>query len=643
MLLIVLMTIPLFLNLSIESQWQQQPEKNLDTVERQLLWEQFVWHGKNNKQQQGQQRANTDNDKQRRQKRFKQSNKKSVPQPPTPTIISPNSSLLPIEEDTIPTVQFIPHEKLKRRHSDFFSATWWQSKDRFLRTFDPSRIDSCEGATFQAILSNSVMDDLRMTVDWLKFSVEHLSKNWKLTGIEHKTQTASYEMYVEKLLSYIDRTLVMEAMPMEQHTQQQQQHQQDATALSITDRPRTSSSSSLSFLSSQSSSSSSAMQETIAVVSFMPYRNRTKSNTERYPVLTVANLAAALTAMIRVECGRVLIAMDQEDLDKISASIIMATQWLLLQNDHNSDNDGIPRGHQQHNATHRRLVLESFLQRDTDSEPLPSLLSLSTMIPSIDAVLSVNQTNPIEFQVHRTEIALVVVNCTVKDGTKRDHLRIIPKAALMNLKKAFDVSDLLHTRQWLGRTSSSGSTGGHGRVMSYNDKWNYTYLTEPDTILHVRLEALPAFRRELEHGKILAPHRLQPIPHARDMPQYAFPDRMLPVEGNFSHVHSLGTNAMCCDDGQQVPWSSSSFAGTNQHHHHHEHCGHLWWLCGFLDKETKQLGRHRHFRLEHYKLVDLQQGTRIVTLAGGAFGRRCNPRWTTTSLGTGLNDNDCHY
>ena len=490
---------------------------------------------------------------------------------------STNRDLIPklqvetFHESKIETVNFVPRPFI-RREIDCFSASWWQSKDRFLRTFNPSHFGprQVEWAAFHAILP--YRGELRMTSDWLKFSVEHMSKAWKVSGFQTQHETQSYRMYVEKFLDYIDRTL---SSINGNNNNRQQRNDIPKTLETARHHHQTS-----------SSSPSTAMLRTIAVIPFIPYRSR--KNETRGQVLTTTSLGATLMSLIRLECGRVLVVVDQADFDDVTASIMVATKHLL-----------------QDSQPTRRRGFQSFFNKLKSS--------------SIDPVLAVvNQTNTYEYQVHQTEIGVVVVNCTEDDGTKFRWARNVPKATLIGLKKAFEATDLLHTRQWLGQTSRN-----------HSDKWNYTYLTEPDTILHARDQALRAFTRELENGNIMVPHRLQPIPHEKDLPDYNFPDRVIPAQGNFSIVESLGSDAMCCDDGPSAPgWVKIKV------------CDAFWWQCGFIRDEEK--GRNdtkrseRHFRLQDYQFMELQAGTRIVSLAGTEHGRRCVPK-----LRTGMDDHDC--
>ena len=473
------------------------------------------------------------------------------------------------------SVHFIPRVNLTRE-VDHFAATWWQSKHRFLRTLEPKRIGNVEGAVFHAIAPYLKQDELRMTSDWLKFSVEHMSKAWKLTGFEGEQsapETQAYHMFVDKFLDYVHRTKHMIT------TQQQQ---------------------------GLAASSFSAMPATIAVIAFMPYDSR--RNATRGQLLTTASLAATVMSLIRVECGRVLIVVDHKDWGASSASIMVATQQQLLQQQQQQQQK------QQDAAASRRFDLESFFLNSSFS---------STSIAT--AAQAMNQSNPVlssslEYKVHRTEVGVVLVDCTESDDTKRGRMRMVPKAALLNLKKALEGTDVTHSRQWLGPTRN------HDKGF-YNDEWNFTYLTEPDTILHTKPDALPALSQQLVQGKILAPHRLQPLPHARDLPpgDHHNPRVLaLPASGNFSTVSRLGANARCCDAGPDHPgWAP-------------QHCGTWWWQCGFDEQNHRNKNnnntegdgaRDPHSRLSHYGVMDLEEGTQIVSLAGSEHGRRCIPQW----------------
>ena len=147
-------------------------------------------------------------------------------------------------------------------------------------------------------------------------------------------------------------------------------------------------------------------------------------------------------SLIRVECGRVLIVVDHQDWGASSASIMLATQQQLLQQQQQQQK-------QQDAVAGRRFDLESFFLNSSFS---------STSIAT--AAQAVNQSNPVllEYKVHRTEVCVALVNFTEADDTKRGRMRMVPKAALLNLKKALEGTDLTHSRQWLGPTRNPYTT-----------------------------------------------------------------------------------------------------------------------------------------------------------------------------------------
>ena len=71
--------------------------------------------------------------------------------------------------------------------------------------------------------------------------------------------------------------------------------------------------------------------------------------------------------------------------------------------------------------------------------------------------------------------------------------------------------------------------------------WKYVYLTEPDTILQTKPWVLPQLKSALDQGLVLAPHRLQPIPHEADFIGMKDETRFIRAEGNFSTVLDLDT------------------------------------------------------------------------------------------------------
>jgi hypothetical protein len=90
-----------------------------------------------------------------------------------------NSGVL-VQQPQRPEVTFLPPEVLTDK--DIFAAAWWQTTERFLRS-DKQLITNVEGDVYIPIkrAGGKRVLDVRMATDWLDFSVEHLSKWWKMT------------------------------------------------------------------------------------------------------------------------------------------------------------------------------------------------------------------------------------------------------------------------------------------------------------------------------------------------------------------------------------------------------------------------------------------------------------------------------
>jgi len=159
----------------------------------------------------------------------------------------------------------------------------------------------------------------------------------------------------------------------------------------------------------------------------------------------------------------------------------------------------------------------------------------------------------------------------------------MPYAAIVALQEAFesDVDD------WLG-----GET-----------RWDSVYLTEPDTLLHVKPNALDDLvRGVLKKDWILTPHRLQPIPHQSDFSE-CFPNVVLVPDNQDHQVQTIDSYSTCCiDSGDERP--------------PYESCNNFWYLCGF--------GCGDHSRLEPYDMMRLTHGLGITMLMGSVHGRQCH-------------------
>jgi len=135
----------------------------------------------------------------------------------------------------------------------------------------------------------------------------------------------------------------------------------------------------------------------------------------------------------------------------------------------------------------------------------------------------------------------------------------IVKGALVGLQNALKGSlNSIQQQEWLGTSSRD---------------WKYVYLTEADTILQTKPSALVQLKTALDEGLILAPHRLQLLPHEYDLRGMKNRNKMVPAKGNFTNVTTLNplNGAVCCHDYHKP-----------LDYQHAGECKSFWWQCGFL-------------------------------------------------------------
>lgn len=189
------------------------------------------------------------------------------------------------------TVHFIHTRDLEIPH-DAFSATFWQSKERFLR-IALSPIRSVEGAVFEQLrertrsgkLQKRLVHQIRMTVDWMDFSVEHLSKWWRTLDYDRGPSPIAYHSLVHKLLSYIEK------MP------------------------------------PQVPILSDAMSRTVAVIAYAPYYSDLKPAWGQ--VITVVNVAATVASLTRHGIGRVVVVGEDTTAKHNSQALVQAAFRLV--------------------------------------------------------------------------------------------------------------------------------------------------------------------------------------------------------------------------------------------------------------------------------------------------------------------------
>ncbi|KAL7481863.1 hypothetical protein ACHAWX_000161, partial [Stephanocyclus meneghinianus] len=209
---------------------------------------------------------------------------------------------------------------------------------------------------------------------------------------------------------------------------------------------------------------------------------------------------------------------------------------------------------------------------------------------------------------------------------------LVPKAALVRLQEIIAQSKIAKDRGtyhdnvalWLGNDNPS--------------RWKYIYFTEPDLILHLRPEAIPALSIELEKNHILNAHRLQPLPHMKQFsdiidnikssqPEAAsiLCNKVLPNQASFAAVHSLNPSSgdACCDQGKFYPSHLDDPASPAKKD---EHCW-LWEFCGFIGNANHSDWNavvKRHSLLLVHPFLSLERGTRIPLVHHGQ--RVCTPK-----------------
>ncbi|CAB9503595.1 expressed unknown protein [Seminavis robusta] len=421
-------------------------------------------------------------------------------------LLHPTSA--PLELFDAPTIHFMNISQVSMQ--DSFSASWFQRKQEFM-DMPLDKIMICEDAAWEAW--KSFPERLRMTVDVLDFSVEHLSKWWKFMTF-WKTDVA-YETLMSRLHTYIVRGKNYPTPP-----------QQPMLA------------------------------ETLSMIAFQPYLHKTEQ--VRHYNLTVVSLAATIESIRRAQMGRVVVVGLVDNGQQIAQDAFSYLAKHVPDMTHTQNAHGI--------ITHIGHLQVAYAP---GSKTIAKSKHLAKNIPR--TVL------------FGTRLALEL-------GNK-------PKDQLQP-------NETEYVETWLGKGDPS--------------YWKYLYLTEPDTLLNAR--SIPQLKAQADQGRVLAPHRLQPIPHESDLQGLANKFRYLNQANGFDHVWELDVvdeHDVCCDE-QQGPDHKPGKTDF-------EDCGTWWYMCGFKkDFNDKSLG-DVHERLRPYQFMKLKQGTGLTLLSGNLFGRRCFP------------------
>jgi hypothetical protein len=399
-------------------------------------------------------------------------------------------------------------------HHDGFSASWIQSKSDFMSMpFD--NVDSCESAAFRAY-DGSRMPKMRMTNDWMQFSVEHLSRWFKILEWDVHNDTVAYDSFTAKLQKYIA----------------------GAPSYIFQDDDI-------------------VLKNTLAVIAFQSYKHASQPDLGH--ALTALSLASTLESLRRAGMGRVVVGV-------------------LVDSDVSMVQDAF---------RHLANVVDP-------NAPKQDVLKIGHM-----------------------EVGYAFASASYIKT--RAVMKNMPRATLLTLSDALNYSLVPEQDRTQDMAQNMTAWLGDTQEASY---WEYFYLTEPDTILHTRPEALSAIKAEVDNGGVVMPHRWQPIPHESDVRGMDTKRGTFLLEDEFPEVLELDPRFdACCDEnaGPDFKPGKPPF---------YELCNGkrflFWYSCGFLPKNRNDPNRHE--RLSPYKLMRLMGGTEVATLVGSEHGRRCIPR-----------------
>lgn len=232
-----------------------------------------------------------------------------------------------------------------------------------------------------------------------------------------------------------------------------------------------------------------------------------------------------------------------------------------------------------------------------------------------------------QFQLNnQTELSFCLAyNEVIEDGTFA-----VPRNALKKLRHVLLGNASKDEIQcWLGGETSTTSIVKNLEEQKDEEdegakfKWRYISLTEPDILLTARPSSLEALGKKLKDGYVLAPHRLQPIPHGSDFKGLDIEndtDCIIPAASPFERVHEVDSNEMsCCDAGQfNIPMKAF------------EPYDNFWWMSGFPNVNGLKVNHtnpiesaHKHLLL--YPLTRLTTGTGVV-FVGSEHGKLCHPQ-----------------
>lgn len=198
---------------------------------------------------------------------------------------SANKTMTPhIDNYLVRDVPYLTVDDL-RNLGDAYAAAWWMNVERF-RSFKMNLVNN-EGVVFRAM---DPLHTIRMTVDWTDFSVEHLSKWWKV--VEYSRYATGHERLVRNLYHYVYHSL------------------QSASLLTV-----------------DTKDANNPMTDTLAVLAYAPIKADQPSDRDK--TLDVTVLAAQVASLIKIGCGRVAVVFHSPHLPYVVTHVWPALVELL--------------------------------------------------------------------------------------------------------------------------------------------------------------------------------------------------------------------------------------------------------------------------------------------------------------------------
>ena len=482
-----------------------------------------------------------------------------------------------------------------------YSGMWWMALEPLLQRVHPSLMESLEAASFQAFFAVGLGRTL-LTTDWLDFSVEHVSRYFKLLthndsddddddDTNHDSSNNNNKDKKKATVTTFDRKIHL----LQAYLDQAQLHHRHTTSPESRSLMATASTLALVPIFTSHTPPPAARHEKRQRRQSLPTRNKTHKQAMQ---LEAYSLAVTLVSLWKIGIPRIVVASNTADIPpQVQGAFALFNRVVVAAAAAAAGrNESMPHDDNDHNAT-VVVYAQCVTNEQLFIDPWGNALVPRHAIERLQAAMQGN--------LSAAETALWL-------GTDFDHDSDHPEPDRTNASSSND------------RNSNSHSNHHHNRT--YGSRWKYIYFTEPDMILHTRPSALVAITEQLDQGNLLTAHRFQPLPHQVDYPDHPFQGELLP---NFSFPNPLNrfydlkeeTDA-CCDAGNDWP-------GVRGHNYSSKaNCP--WYACGFRKRQAEfrfhqGIGGalRRHERLLHYPLIRLPHGLNIPMI--NVHGRICRP------------------